>query len=61
MSVNIVDHIGNHVNVWHKTGNALENRILKTVDEFGVTVMGYGENFVFVPWGQINYVDLIQE
>ena len=60
MSMNIVDHIGNSVNVWHKSGNALENRNLKTVDEFGVTVSGYEDKVVFIPWNQINYVDLIQ-
>lgn len=61
MTTNIVNHIGNKVTVWHKTGNAMEQRTLLTVDDYGIAVTGYTGHTIYVPWMQINYVDLIQE
>lgn len=62
MTNNIVDHIGNRVTVWHKTGNSLSQRKLLTVDEFGVTILSEYNAIikpVFIHWSQINYIDLI--
>ena len=61
MANNLVDHIGNNVTLWHTTGNSMSFRTLVTVDEFGVTVKGGQNNAtnVFVPWGKINYIDLV--
>jgi len=59
MANNIVDKIGSEVTVWTQDGNPMERRKLLTLDTFGIVVTGCGapEKAVFVPWGQVKYVD----
>lgn len=62
MNANIVDHIGSKVTVWCKDGNCAEDRILHTVDEFGLVISHYSkeDTLVFVPWAQVKYVDYLK-
>jgi hypothetical protein len=59
MTANIVDQVGSKVTVWTKDGNAMENRRLWTLDEFGVVVSAFDNDkkAVFVPWIQVKYID----
>lgn len=60
MKNNIVDRIGSQVTVWTADGNPMENRVLLTLDTFGIVVSSYKPESllaVFVPWNQVKYVD----
>lgn len=60
MKANIVDRIGSQVTVYTADGNPMENRILLTLDTFGIVVSGWKPELglaVFVPWNQVKYVD----
>lgn len=58
MSNNLVDQCGSKVTVWCSDGNAMESRILLTLDTFGIVVTACtGDNAVFVPWNMVKYID----
>lgn len=62
MNANIIDHIGSKVTVWTKDGNAAENRVLFTVDEFGIVIENFNhQKQVFIPWLQVKYIDYTVE
>ncbi len=64
--MNLIDHIGNHVNVYTKDENRpMKNRILTAVDDKGLTFLSDPVGVVkhietFVPWDNISQVDLIR-